>query len=202
MVGASAGDEASFLHVIQPQLVDGTGVGMVYRDLDAAWQKDARVEFRYKGQLRTIEPAAAVVRAGRYYLVGRDIAKGRDGWRTFSMDLIERPIRRVGSFTRKLPPAKYLSSDTIGFFKGDGEPQTVDVTFSKGLAASATSREWQKAQTVRQNRDGTVTVSFIVDDVDEVVRWALGFGGDAWVSAPRSAVARARELVDQIRENY
>ena len=200
--GGSAGDEAAFLHVIQPQLVDGTSVGRVYRDLDAAWQKDARVEFRYKGQLRTIEPAAAVVRAGRYYLVGRDIAKGRNGWRIFSMDLIERPIRRVGGFTRKAPPAKYLSGDTVGFFKGDGEPNTVDVTFSRALAASATSRKWQEAQTVRKNTDGTITISFIVDDVDEVVRWALGFGDEAWVSAPRAAVARTRELLGLIREHY
>jgi predicted DNA-binding transcriptional regulator YafY len=182
--------------------VDGTAVGKVYRDLDAAWQKDARVEFGYKGQPRTIEPAAAVVRAGRYYLVGRDITKGGNAWRTFSMDLIEGPIRRVGSFTRKVPPAKYLSNDAIGFFKGDGEPHCVDVTFSKDLAASAVSRKWQQAQKIRKNDDGKATISFVVDDVDEVVRWALGFGDEAWVSAPAAVICRAREIVDRVRSRY
>ena len=198
----TSGDGATFVHLVQPQLMDGTAVAKVYRDLDAAWQNDARVEFRYKGQARTVEPAAAVVRAGRYYLVGRDVVKGRNGWRNFSMDLIDGPIRRKGTFKRATPPAKYLSTDTIGFFKGEGPEQTVDVTFSKALAPSAVSRIWQQAQTVRKNADGTVTIAFVVDDVDEVVRWALGYGDEAWVSAPPAVVARARDLLARVKKRY
>ena len=198
----SVGDDASFLHVVLPQLVDGSAVGAVFSELETAWRNAARVEFGYKGQRRTVEPAAAMVRSGRYYLIGRDVDKGRNGWRTFSMDLIEGPIRRAGTFARKLPPAKYLSNDAIGFFKGDGDPKTVDVTFSGEIAPSAVSRRWQQAQKVRRNRDGTATISFVVDDVDEVIRWALGFGDSAWVSAPQGAVARARELNDRVRARY
>jgi hypothetical protein len=118
------------------------------------------------------------------------------------MDLIEEPIRRAGSFACKRPPVKYLSKDAVGFFKGDGEPSNVDVTFSKQLGPSAASRKWQEAQSMRQDADGAVTISFVVDDVDEVIRWALGFGGEAWVSAPPGAVARARETVDRISLRY
>jgi predicted DNA-binding transcriptional regulator YafY len=196
------GDGATFVHLVQPQLKNGTAVAKVYRDLDSAWQNDARVEFRYKGAVRTVEPAAAVVRAGRYYLVARDVAKGRNGWRNFSMDLIDCPIRRKGTFRRATPPAKYLSTDTIGFFKGDGPEQSVDVTFSKVLAPSAISRIWQQAQSVRDSGGGTVTISFVVDDVDEVIRWALGYGDEAWVSAPPTAVARARAMLARVKKHY
>ena len=106
-----------------------------YVTIYAAWQNGARTEFTYKGQKRTIDPGAIVVRAGRYYLVGRDVSKR--AWRTFSMDLIEGQVRRAGTFERRPAPAKYLSRDAIGFFKGDGEPQTVEVTFSKDLALAA-----------------------------------------------------------------
>jgi len=194
--------DATFLHVVQPQLVDGTAVGKTYRDLEAAWRNDARVTFRYRDQVRRVEPAAAVVRSGRYYLVGRDVDKGRDGWRTFSIDVIEGPIRRIGTFTRKAPPAKYVSGDTIGFFKGDGEPQTVEVTFSAQLAPSAVSRRWQQAQNVRKNADGSATISLRVDDVDEVIRWALGFGDQAWMSGPSAAVDRGEELAQRILMRY
>ncbi len=142
------------------------------------------------------------MRSGRYYLVGRDVEKGHDAWRTFSMDVIEGPIRRVGTFTRKAPPAKYVSGDTIGFFKGDGAPQTVEVTFSKELAPSVTSRKWQHAQTTRRNADGTVTVGLAVDDVDEVIRWALSFGDQAWVSTPHAVVKRSKELAQRILGRY
>ncbi len=180
---------SSFVHFVQPQLVDGSGVRKVFDEIYAAWQNDARVEFTYKDQRRTVEPAAAIVRAGRYYLVGRDVAK--HAWRTFSMDLIEGKIRRVGTFARKAPPAKYLSNDAIGFLKGDGQSQTVEVTFSNTLAETASSRKWQAAQKVRRNDDGSVTISVTVDDVDEIVRWALSFGDEAWISGPPAVVARA-----------
>jgi predicted DNA-binding transcriptional regulator YafY len=194
--------EPSFFHFVQPQLADDTSVGRVYRDLETAWQKNARVEFRYKSRARTVEPAAAVVRSGRYYLIGRDIAKGAGGWRTFAMDLVEEPIRPAGTFVRKAPPEKYLSNDAIGFFKSDGEPQTVQVSFSKTLAPSAVSRKWQRAQKVRHNDDGTVTISFVVDDVDEVIRWSLGFADEAWIAAPATAIARARSVANRIAERY
>lgn len=191
-----------FLHLVQPQLADGSAVSKVYRALEAAWQNDARVEFRYRGQSRTVEPGAAVVRAGRYYLVGRDVAKGRNGWRNFSMDLIGAPIRRCGTFKRVAPPAKYLSADTIGFFKGDGPERTVEVTLSKTVAPSATSRVWQEAQRVLKNSDGSVTIAFRVDDIDEVVRWAFGYGDEAWVDAPPAAVERARATLANMRRHY
>ena len=93
-----------------------------------------------------------------------------------SVDLIEQATRRTGSFARKTPPTKYLSYDTIGFFKGDGQPHAVDDTFSNELGQAAVSRKWHEAQKVRHGGDGTVTISFVVHDVDEVTRWALRFG--------------------------
>jgi predicted DNA-binding transcriptional regulator YafY len=118
------------------------------------------------------------------------------------MDLIAEPIRRTGRFTRTRPPAKYVSIDAIGFFQGDGPPQAVDVTFSKAVGASAASREWQTTQQVSYNRDGTVTITLTVDDVGELVRWALGFGEDAWISSPRSSVSNARKLLANITRLY
>lgn len=199
---AAPSDGRGFLHLVQPQLADGSAVAKVYHALEAAWQSSARVEFRYRGRLRTVEPGAAVVRAGRYYLVGRDVAKGRTGWRNFSMDLIGGPIRRCGTFKRAAPPAKYLSADTIGFFKGDGPERTVEITLTRTVAESAVSRVWQEAQRVRENPDGSVTIAFRVDDVDEVVRWAFGYGDQAWIDGPPAAVERARATLAKMQRHY
>jgi predicted DNA-binding transcriptional regulator YafY len=198
----SSDDAASFLHVVQPRLIGGSAVAQTYDELEAAWRNDARVRFSYKGQSRTVEPAAAMVRSGRYYLVARDVAKGNAGWRIFSLDQIAGPIARAGTFARKAAPPKYASTDTIGWFKGDGERQTVEVTFSEELAPAAVSRQWQAAQTARTNADGTVTISLQVYDVDEVIRWSLGFADEAWISAPPATVKRAEETLKKIRSRY
>jgi predicted DNA-binding transcriptional regulator YafY len=201
--GLDSGDgNESFLQFVLPKLVAQAAVTTVFEELEKAWSNCARVEFTYKGERRTVEPAIALVRSGRYYLVGRDVKLGRNGWRNFAMDLIVGPVTRAGTFTRTKPPARYLSTDAIGFFKGDGPLQTVDVTFSKTVGEAAASRQWQIGQKVRRNTDGTVTISLEVNDIDEVVRWALSYGGDAWIAAPASAVAKAKGLVERLEQRY
>ena len=195
--------DPSFLRIVQPQLVDGSAVGTAYEQLESAWHAGARVEFRYRGELRTVEPAAAIARAGRYYLVARDVAKGAKGWRIFAMDQIGSPIKRAGTISRKIePPPKYLSTDTVGWFKGDRPSTAIEVTFSKTLAPAAKSRTWQQAQEVRENGDGTVTLRLRVDDVDEVIRWALSYGDEAWITSPPQAVARAKKIVENVAARY
>ncbi|MFY9630650.1 MAG: WYL domain-containing protein, partial [Candidatus Cybelea sp.] len=72
----------------------------------------------------------------------------------------------------------------------------------KDLALAASSRRWQAAQKLHLNDDGTATISLTVDDVDEVVRWALGFGDEAWISSPPAVVMRAKETLAQMRRRY
>ncbi|MDE2483235.1 MAG: WYL domain-containing transcriptional regulator [bacterium] len=193
-----AGD--GFVRVVAPQLAEGAEVAQTLRTLTDAYESGAAVRFRYKGREREVEPAVTMVRSGRYYLVGRERA-AQAKWRIYSMDEIRGPIHRCGTFAPQPPPAEYLSTDAIGWIK-KGTVQAVEVTVSERLAHAAVSRVWQRAQETRSHADGTATLVFRVGDVDEVVRWALGFGPDAWVSAPPAAVARARELVAEVAARY
>jgi len=192
---------ASFVQVVMPRLQEGSRVAHVLDLLRAAWDANARVRFRYKGKEREVEPHVAMVRSGRYYLVGRSVGTKANEWRIFSIDEIVEPVSRCGTFTPRIPPAEYSSKDAIGWIK-TGEKHRVEVTVSARFAQTATSRRWQTDQEVVEHADGTATLSFSVGDVDEAIRWALGYGDEAWISAPPSAVARAKELVAAIAERY
>jgi hypothetical protein len=117
------------------------------------------------------------------------------------MDEIAGPIRRCGTFTPQKPPEEYLSTDAIGWIK-TGKRNRVEVTVSERLAHTAVSRIWQKAQECVVNSDGTRTLIFFVGEVDEVIRWSLGFGAEAWISGPQDAVLRARAVVEDIVHRY
>lgn len=195
---ASNASESSFVRVIMPRLVEGSAASALLQQLQSAWQSGARVRFRYGGKEREVEPAAVLVRSGRYYLLGRQVSPA--AWRLFSLDEIA-GVKRCGTFAPKPPPAEYLSGDTIGFIKS-GRKQRVAVTVSKRFAHTAASRCWQQAQTLAHNADGTVTMTFSVGDPDEVIRWALGYGAEAWISAPPAAVARAKALARDIAARY
>lgn len=199
--GITASTQSAFVRVVMPHLIEGTSVAEVLAALQSAWENDARVRFKYKGKEREVEPALTMVRSGRYYLVGRQVDAGAGKWRIFSMDEIKGPIRRCGTFKPQTPPDEYTSTDTVGWIK-TGKKQSIEVTISKSQAHTATSRQWQTAQTSRENTNGSWTIAFEVGDIDEVIRWALGFGEEAWITAPPAAVTRAKQIVQAVARRY
>jgi predicted DNA-binding transcriptional regulator YafY len=197
--------EERFLHVRAPRLVEGSRVAKIYDRLEAAWRAEhgrAYVRFRYRDpktgrtEERLVDPHGVIVRSGRYYLVGYDNA--RHGWRFFALDAFATLPDLAGTcHANRKVPADYDSDDAIGFIKG-GPQQAVTVEFSKALAASATSREWQKGQVIDTLPDGRARMTFRVADPREVIRWTFGFGGDARVVAPPSVVAEANDMAGRL----
>lgn len=195
-------NERSFLRFMMPKLDDGTKAAQIYKTLEAAWNDNARVLFKYgtKGE-RRVEPYRVLHRSGRYYLFARDLAAKDSGWRHFALDKIVPPIARVGSFTPREIPEEYSDEDAIGWIKS-GPEIAVGILLSPVIADSAASRVWQHNQKVTRNADGSALIVFRVNDVDEVVRWTLGFGADATIVSPDSAVARAKVIVGAILTSY
>lgn len=188
-----------FLHFLTPTLREGSRVAQTFNELEAAWANNARVTFRYSGRERRLEPECVFVRSGRYYLLGRD--PNSRSWKYYALDAIEPPIKRAGSFAPHPIPPEYQREDTLGFFHGKGE-ERVSVWMSPTIAPSATSRVWQRQQTIEMHDDGSATMTFTVTDVGEIVRWALGFGAEAKIVAPATAVEQARRTAESIAKSY
>ena len=191
-----------------PQLEQDSHVARVCNELELACMKHARVRFKYtaggnsRPVERTVEPAFVLVRSGRYYLVAYDIGVAK-AWRMYALDRISSSVQRCGSFTPCPVPAEYDNCDVIGFIVNPrAQPISVTVRLSKNVAESAASRIWQKQQTTHRNRDGSVDMTFVVTDLTEVIRWALGFGADARIVAPEAAVAEAALLTQAIARVY
>ena len=201
-IGADERADRRFMRFMMPTLVEGTRVARVYKALERAWSSNARVRFRYADKReRTVEPYAVLQRSGRYFLLARDVAAKDQGWRHFALDQIAEPIGRAGTFMPREIPADYRSYDVLGWMRG-GPTTDVSVWLSPSMAPSATSRQWQRDQRVEHHADGSATMTFAVGDIDEVIRWAFGFGAEARVVAPDAAVKRARELARAISGNY
>lgn len=192
-------EDRRFLHFLLPSLREGSRVAETFKHLEDAWAASARVTFKYSGKERRVEPYSVYVRSGRYYLLARE-ANG-NVWKYYALDHIEAPIKRAGSFTPRETPAQYHNDDVIGWFKGKHE-QRVSVRISPQIAASAVSRQWQREQRVEMHHDGSATMTFTVSDLDEVIRWSLGFGAEARIVAPQSAVERARSTANAICGRY
>ena len=60
----------------------------------------------------------------------------------------------------------------------------VEIRFAKEVAATVVETVWHHTQKVQKNQDGTVTFTFRVDGLNEIVRWVLGWGSRAVVIKP------------------
>lgn len=60
----------------------------------------------------------------------------------------------------------------------------VEILFTKEAAATVTEGVWHHTQKVRKNKDGSVTLTFQVDGLNEILRWVLGWGRRAKVIQP------------------
>jgi predicted DNA-binding transcriptional regulator YafY len=194
-----AQEKPRLLHVLTPPLREGSRSAETFEAIEAAFANNAIVTFRYGGKERRLEPARVVVRYGRYYLVGRDPTSR--AWKCYALDAIEPPIKRAGSFRPEPIPEEYNCNDIIGFLQGPGE-ERVSVWISPALAPSVTARVWQRQQEIEMHADGSATLTFTVQNTTEVICWALSFGADAAVIAPRAAVERARKMARDLADAY
>lgn len=195
-----------FLLFAMPRLEAGSDAAEVFDALKAAHEKNACVRFRYRGRYdavttRVVEPYRVLAHAGRYFLIAYD-TQPRKGWRYFALDRIAGAPTRVGTFkARPIPPA-YLSCDAVGMMQSGGSTTDVTIRLSPVVAASVVSRRWQGAQRVTMRKDGSADITFAVADIDEAIRWALGFGAEARVVAPPRAVEAARRTLEAMGRSY
>jgi len=197
-----------FLIYALPRLVPEKKIADIFAALKAAHEARACVTFRYedaKGTktTRTVEPYRVVAHNGRYFLVAYDLAPGKGWrWRYFALDRIAAKPTRSRTFSPRPIPPEYTAGDAVGMLQRGGSTTEVTVRLSPIVAVSTISRRWQQKQRVEKRRDGSADITLTVNDVEEAVRWSLGFGSEAQVIGPARAVAIARRCVSDLYANY
>jgi predicted DNA-binding transcriptional regulator YafY len=68
-------------------------------------------------------------------------------------------------------------------FRGD-RSYGVEILFGEEAAATVTEGIWHHTQKVKRHKDGSVTLTFQVDGLNEIIRWVLGWGSRATVIQP------------------
>ena len=165
-----------------------------------------RVSFKYidkKGARseRSVDPYGFIVSGGRVYLVGYD--HGRADMRVFAVDNVSAPKMLPSRFEK---PADF-DLNAFGAYSVSGvhhsaEPTEVTIRFSPIVAKAARRARVAPQRRVDERADGTVEIVYAVADPLEIVRWSLGWGGEAEVVEPEAARRSAREIVQRISEHY
>lgn len=141
---------------------------------------------------RLFDPYHLICHKGSWYVLG--YSHHSKAIRLYAMPRIRNCAITNDKFSI---PSDFKLEDHIdmqmGIYGNSGENLKIEIEFSKELKTYAMERIWHKGQTLRENPDGTVYLSFETNQIDQTVSWILSFAGGAKVLNPP-------ELKDQVRE--
>ena len=162
-------------------------------------RENRRLRIRHKlpgktaaGEDRDIDPYHMVGYRGQWYVIGHCHKSSKI--RTFAMSrmggahLLEQRFEIPADFDID----KLLGSH-FGIMWSD-EEYKIRIRFASQVAPYIKEREWHPTQSIKENKDGSVVLSFTANHLNEVKDWALSWGSGAKVLAPR-------ELVDKVKRD-
>lgn len=174
--------------------------------LSAAERNSRSARFAYldkegRSSARTVDPYGFIINAGRVYCVAYDHT--RREMRTFAVDSVTDPEVLARTFVR--PNAfnieAYAAASISGVLHAD-ETTEVRVRFAARVAKAAVAARVVAEREVEHGDDGSAEIAYRVADVDELVRWVLGWGSQAEIISPTAARCRIAALASEIAAKY
>ncbi|MBV8152888.1 MAG: WYL domain-containing protein [Candidatus Eremiobacteraeota bacterium] len=185
--------------------LDGQGE-RAFALLSSAERSSRTAAFSYRDKegnrsARTVDPYGFIIHAGRVYCVGYD--HGRKDMRTFAVDSVGDIVVLAKTFVK---PADFsverYAGESISGVLHTGESHEIRVTFAPRVAKAAAAARIVSDRRIEKRADGSVEIAYRVADVDELIRWVLGWGAQAEIVSPPSARARIAELAREITSKY
>ncbi len=174
--------------------------------LTAAERSSRSVEFVYhdkegKSSTRVVDPYGFIVSGGRIYCVAYD--QGRRDKRVFAVDNVTEARALATTFVKPkdFDVEEYAAASISGVMHG-GDLSSVRVRFAPRVAKAAIAARVVAERQISRKNDGTVEIDYRVADVDELVRWVLGWGSQAEIVDPRPARDRIAQLANDITVKY
>jgi predicted DNA-binding transcriptional regulator YafY len=174
--------------------------------LSSAERSSRSVQFAYRDKegtatTRSADPYGFVVNGGRIYCIAFDHA--RKDKRTFAIDsmndvtVLTRTFTKPGDFNVE----EYAAGSISGVLTS-AESTEVAVKFDARVAKAAEAARIVADRHVIHGPDGSIEIHYRVADVNELVRWVLGWGSQAEILRPTTARDRIASLARDIVSKY
>jgi proteasome accessory factor B len=146
-----------------------------------------------------VDPYTMLFYKGGLYLLG--YAHNRRALRTFALERISRVERGKERFEmpEEFRPEEHLK-EAFGIVKEETLP--VKVRFAPAIAHSIRGRSWHPTQTIVENADGSVDLSFAAGGRMEILAWVLSYGPLAEILEPQELRDEARHSIREMASRY
>jgi predicted DNA-binding transcriptional regulator YafY len=139
---------------------------------------------RHLDCVRTVHPYRLCLIKSAWYLIAK--TAGEPEPRTYRIVRLKslRMTDKPAVIPRGFDLRDYFGN-AWGVYRGQ-DTHDVELLFSKEAAEVVSETVWHHTQKSQRNADGSLTMTFTVDGLDEIVRWIVGWSGRVKVIAPNA----------------
>jgi predicted DNA-binding transcriptional regulator YafY len=194
-------DAEQLIAVLDLKLVDHSRSLDVIRTIQAALLERKQVTGLYASPYQSkptrlqLHPYRLCLVRHAWYLIARPTSESAP--KTYR-------VARFRSLRKLDKPASVPEAFSLREYFGNawsvfrGEPTfDVEILFTADAAVQVAETEWHPTQRVERHADGSVTLRFRVDGLEEIIWWLLGWTGFAKVVKP---IELRERLVDQLKQ--
>ena len=194
-------NEVHFISDPITKLEDG-----VFENVLKATKMHKTLEMEYKTaqnkdyEIRRFDPYHMICQKGSWYVLG--YSYHAESIRLYAMPRIRNCKITNDKFS--IPKDFKLEQHIdvqMGAWGNSGEKFKVEIEFVKGLKTYVMERTWHKGQTIKENKDGSVYLSFETNQLGQVVAWVMSFTGGAKVLNPPELKKRVTDAAREILKN-
>jgi len=181
-------DAMSLVEVFDLKLVDHSRHGEILKAVQLALLGSNQVTGVYESPYEeaplklTIHPYRLCLVKQAWYIIGH--IDGETQAKTFRAARFK-SLRQTTALAQR--PANFDLRKHFGnawsVFRGD-QSYDVELRFDASVARTVVETNWHHTQEQKQHRDGSVTLKFTVDGLDEIQRWILTWTGKVKVVQP------------------
>ena len=150
--------------------------------------------------VRRIDPYHGVSYAGDWYVIA--FCHLRKAIRVFSMARIIKA--QLSQATFKVPAdlnLDMLKNSYFGLHWGERDTR-VRILFNKDIAEYIKERIWHPSQTIKEQPDGSIVFTLMIQSLQELKRWILSWDHLATVLEPQSLADDIKATLGQMMNNY
>lgn len=96
---------------------------------------------------------------------------------------------------------KYIDPD-FGIWLNDEKPKKIELVFSEDINTLILERTWHVNQKCKQMKDGSVYLSFMSNQMQEILHWVLSFGSHVTVLNPPELREQVKDEVKKCSKLY
>ena len=163
-----------------------------------AVQKSRVVTGLYHGKNREIEPLG-IIYGEKIYLVAREKAKG-DGIYNYLLHKFENLSLTDKIFDRADFNLQEHSNKSFGVYQG--EVLDVKLSFAPNVVSEAKNFNFHPTQKMKEEKDGSLTVSFKACGNREIIWHVFRWGADCRILSPKSLQKEYIEYLSENLKNY